>query len=175
MQCTEVLVPVPPFLGPGFRLGACWNRLVETVKTRKTREKNGGKMGEIRPKKCEQGRDLPDLPDRLVAQAQRAHVECECVTHHRFFLGNVVHCIWYSPAHLFDRNQIILRRVGNHQPPEKNNLLLAHGHPVLLQRDRALADMVRLGVCPVRRFDAIDSDPYAAPGRLSSQGHPKWN
>ena len=29
------------FLGPGFRLGACWNRLVETVKTRK----NGGKGG----------------------------------------------------------------------------------------------------------------------------------
>ena len=27
------------FRGPGFRLGACWNRLVETVKTRKKREK----------------------------------------------------------------------------------------------------------------------------------------
>ena len=31
------------FLGPGFRLGARWNRLVETVKTRKKREKTGGK------------------------------------------------------------------------------------------------------------------------------------
>ena len=31
------------FLGPGFRLGACWNRLVETVKTRKKREKTGKK------------------------------------------------------------------------------------------------------------------------------------
>ena len=27
------------FLGPGFRLGARWNRLIETVKTRKKREK----------------------------------------------------------------------------------------------------------------------------------------
>ena len=40
------------FLGPGFRLGARWNRLAETVKTRKTREKTGDKMGEIRPKTC---------------------------------------------------------------------------------------------------------------------------
>ena len=31
------------FLGPGFRLGARWNRLVETVKTRKKREKTGKK------------------------------------------------------------------------------------------------------------------------------------
>ena len=31
------------FLGPGFRLGARWNRLVETVKTRKKR----GKMGDM--------------------------------------------------------------------------------------------------------------------------------
>ena len=34
---------VPPFLGPGFRLGARWNRLVETVKMRKKREKTGNK------------------------------------------------------------------------------------------------------------------------------------
>ena len=31
------------FLGSGFRLGAHWNRLVETVKTRKKREKTGKK------------------------------------------------------------------------------------------------------------------------------------
>ena len=31
------------FLGPGFRLGARWNRLVETVKTLKKREKMGKK------------------------------------------------------------------------------------------------------------------------------------
>ena len=31
------------FLGPGFRLAARWNRLVETVKTRKKREKTGEK------------------------------------------------------------------------------------------------------------------------------------
>ena len=29
------------FLGPGFRLAACWNRLVETEKTRKERETTG--------------------------------------------------------------------------------------------------------------------------------------
>ena len=44
-------------LGPGFRLGARWNRLGEPVKTRKKRGENGGKMGEIRSKKCE-GREL---------------------------------------------------------------------------------------------------------------------
>ena len=31
------------FLGPGFRLGARWNRLGEAVKTHKTREKTGKK------------------------------------------------------------------------------------------------------------------------------------
>ena len=34
---------MPLFLGPGFRVGARWNRLVEAVKTRKQREKTGGK------------------------------------------------------------------------------------------------------------------------------------
>ena len=38
---SELLALVPPFLGPGFRLGARWNRLGETVKTRKKREKRG--------------------------------------------------------------------------------------------------------------------------------------
>ena len=33
--------PCRLFLGPGFRLGARWNRLVKTVKTRKKREKTG--------------------------------------------------------------------------------------------------------------------------------------
>eukprot|EP01045_Picozoa_sp_COSAG04_P011403 COSAG04_NODE_734_length_10713_cov_2.619748_3_plen_96_part_00 len=36
-------MPCRLFLGPWFRLGARWNRLVETVKTRKKREKTGGK------------------------------------------------------------------------------------------------------------------------------------
>ena len=40
---SRVLGLAPPFLGPGFRLGARWNRLVETVKTRKRREKTGEK------------------------------------------------------------------------------------------------------------------------------------
>ena len=35
--------PCRLFLGPGFRLGARWNRLGEAVKTRKKREKTGGK------------------------------------------------------------------------------------------------------------------------------------
>ena len=54
-RSSELLGLVPPFLGPGFRLGARWNRLVETGKTRKNRETNGGEMGEIRSKKCEGG------------------------------------------------------------------------------------------------------------------------
>ena len=35
--------PCRLFLGPGFRFAACWNRLGETVKTRKKREKTGKK------------------------------------------------------------------------------------------------------------------------------------
>ena len=35
--------PCRLFLGPGFRLGARWNRLVETVKTHKKRGKTGKK------------------------------------------------------------------------------------------------------------------------------------
>ena len=37
------MVPLPPFLGPRFRLAARWNRVVEAVKTRKKREKTGEK------------------------------------------------------------------------------------------------------------------------------------
>ena len=40
-------------LGPGFRLAARWNRAVETVTTRKTTAKDGGRMGEMRSKMCE--------------------------------------------------------------------------------------------------------------------------
>ena len=42
-RSSPLLGLVPPFFGPGFRLGACWNRLVEAVKTRKKREKTGKK------------------------------------------------------------------------------------------------------------------------------------
>ena len=42
-RSSPLLVLAPPFLGPGFWLGARWNRLVEAVKTRKQREKTGGK------------------------------------------------------------------------------------------------------------------------------------
>ena len=59
-RSSPLLALAPLFLGPGFRLGARWNRLVETVKTRKKTGKNGEKMGEIRPKTCEQGRDRRD-------------------------------------------------------------------------------------------------------------------
>ena len=41
---SSPLLPLAPlFLGPGFRLGARWNRLVEAVKTRKKRQKTGEK------------------------------------------------------------------------------------------------------------------------------------
>ena len=43
------------FLGPGFRLGACWNRLVETVKTRKKREKTGKKWARYGLKRVKEG------------------------------------------------------------------------------------------------------------------------
>ena len=38
-RSSPLLVPLPPFLDPGFRIGARWNRLGEAVKTRKKREK----------------------------------------------------------------------------------------------------------------------------------------
>ena len=43
------------FLGPGFRLAACWNRLVETVKTRKKRGKMGGKWARYGLKRVKEG------------------------------------------------------------------------------------------------------------------------
>eukprot|EP01045_Picozoa_sp_COSAG04_P011493 COSAG04_NODE_741_length_10670_cov_20.643837_9_plen_194_part_00 len=43
------------FLGPGFRLGARWNRLGETVKTRKKREKTGKKWARYGLKNVNQG------------------------------------------------------------------------------------------------------------------------
>ena len=43
------------FLGPGFRLGARWNRLVETVKTRKKRGKTGKKWARYGLKRVKEG------------------------------------------------------------------------------------------------------------------------
>ena len=43
------------FLGPGFRLGARWNRLVKTVKTRKKREKTEQKWARYGLKNVNQG------------------------------------------------------------------------------------------------------------------------
>ena len=43
------------FLGPGFRLGARWNRLVETVKTRKKWEKTGKKWARYSLKRVKEG------------------------------------------------------------------------------------------------------------------------
>ena len=43
------------FLGPGFRLAARWNRLVETVKTRKKREKTGKKWARYGLKGVKEG------------------------------------------------------------------------------------------------------------------------
>ena len=38
---SPLLAPLPPFLGPGFRLGARWNRLGQAVETRKDEKKRG--------------------------------------------------------------------------------------------------------------------------------------
>ena len=43
------------FLGPGYRLAARWNRLVETVKTRKQREKTGEKWARYSLKRVKEG------------------------------------------------------------------------------------------------------------------------
>ena len=43
------------FLGPGFRLGDRWNRLVETVKTRKKREKTEQKWARYGQKGVKEG------------------------------------------------------------------------------------------------------------------------
>ena len=43
------------FLGPGFRLGARWNRAVETVKTRKKRGKTGEKWARYGLKRVKVG------------------------------------------------------------------------------------------------------------------------
>ena len=43
------------FLGPGFRLAACWNRLGETVKTRKKRGKTGKKWARYGLKRVKEG------------------------------------------------------------------------------------------------------------------------
>ena len=43
------------FLGPGFRLAARWNRLVETVKTRKKREKTGRKWARYSLRSVKEG------------------------------------------------------------------------------------------------------------------------
>ena len=49
------LGPLPLFLGPRFRLAARWNRLVETVKTRKKREKTGKKWARYSLKRVKVG------------------------------------------------------------------------------------------------------------------------
>ena len=57
----QVIPPIPPagpcrlFLGPGFRLAARWNRLVETVKTRKKREFSGKKWARYGLRSVNQG------------------------------------------------------------------------------------------------------------------------
>eukprot|EP01045_Picozoa_sp_COSAG04_P037071 COSAG04_NODE_9301_length_876_cov_1.391248_1_plen_83_part_00 len=56
---NQVILPSwpwrPLFLGPGFRLGARWNRLGETVKTRKKREKMGKKWARYGLKGVKEG------------------------------------------------------------------------------------------------------------------------
>ena len=52
-RCSEPLATVP--FGPGFRLAARWNRLGETVKTRKKREKTGKKWARYGLKRVKEG------------------------------------------------------------------------------------------------------------------------
>ena len=54
-RSSPLLVPLPPFLGPGFRLGARWNRLGQAVKTRKKREKTGKKWARYGLRSVNQG------------------------------------------------------------------------------------------------------------------------
>ena len=53
-QCSETL-DLPLSLGPGFRLAARWNRLGETVKTRKKREKTGKKWARYSLRSVKEG------------------------------------------------------------------------------------------------------------------------
>ena len=52
---SPLLVLAPPFLGPGFWLGARWNRLGETVETRKKRGKTGKKWARYGLRSVNQG------------------------------------------------------------------------------------------------------------------------
>ena len=54
-RSSPLLALAPPFLGPGFRLGARWNRLVKTVKTRKKREKTEQKWARYGLKGVKEG------------------------------------------------------------------------------------------------------------------------
>ena len=52
---SPLLPPCRLFLGPGFRLAARWNRLVETVKTRKRTDKTGKKCARYAVTSVEEG------------------------------------------------------------------------------------------------------------------------
>ena len=54
-RSSPLLGLVPPFLGPGFRLGARWNRLGQAVKMRKKREKTGGKWARYSLRSAKEG------------------------------------------------------------------------------------------------------------------------
>ena len=54
-RCFLLFGPCRLCLGPGFRLVARWNRLVETVKTHKKREKTGKKWARYGLKSVNQG------------------------------------------------------------------------------------------------------------------------
>ena len=55
LPSSPLLVPLPPFLGPGFRLGARWNRLDQAVETHKKREKTGKKWARYGLKDVKEG------------------------------------------------------------------------------------------------------------------------
>ena len=67
--------PCRRFLGPGFRFGACWNRLGETVRTRKKRGKMGEKWARYGPKRVKESGSPGSVPvekGRLEAGEARA-------------------------------------------------------------------------------------------------------
>ena len=77
-RSSPLLVPVPPFLGPGFWLGARWNRLGEAVKTRKKREKTGEKWARYGLKRVKESGSPGDVvhgvPDRSDEDVLQQHV-----------------------------------------------------------------------------------------------------
>ena len=95
-RSSPLLVPLPLFLGPGFRLGARWNRLVEAVKTRKKREKTGKKWARYDLNNVNTGRDRRDQLAPSATPAANA-LQATVLTDHGF-LDPDAYCARYCKA-----------------------------------------------------------------------------